>query len=253
MHNTGLSFHGIDASYHAVSVSLSELSVLYAHLNSVYFLGANVTIPHKEQIIEAVDELTNEAETIRAVNTIIKKEDGSLLGHNTDAFGFTVPLEPFLDELPMDRAIVFGSGGATKAILYALKKMGYMEIIMVSRRPERYQETDNVIICSYDEWTHYAGEADLIVNATPLGMTPNTASSPVSDDSVELIADSVWYDIVYNPRETTFIKQGKSVGCRTIGGLEMLVHQGAESFRIWTGLPFPTELIMNTLDEVYPY
>lgn len=252
MHNTALRYHGLDASYHAVSVSVQELNVLYAHMNSDLFLGANVTIPHKEQIVPALDNLTDEATAIQAVNTIIKQEDGSLLGHNTDAYGFRLPLEPYLDELNLERAIVFGSGGATKAILYALKELGTGEIVMVSRRPDRYEEKPGIVLCGYDQWVDYADEASVIVNATPLGMIPNTSASPVKDDESEFLVDSICYDIVYNPRITRFIEQGKDVGSRTIGGLEMLIHQGSEAFKAWTGHSFPMELITNTLDEVYP-
>lgn len=252
MHNTALRYHKLEATYHAVSVSVRELELLYAHMNTDAFLGANVTIPHKQQIMPALDRLTDEALAIGAVNTILIEPDGMLKGHNTDTYGFSVPLTPFINDMDMGRAIIFGSGGATKAIVYALQKMGFEELVMVSRRPERYEESPGIILSGYAEWTTYAEEAELIINATPLGMIPNTESSPINDDEIEFLAESVCYDVVYNPRNTRFLEQGKKAGCRTIGGLEMLIHQGAEAFKCWTGLSFPLELITETLDDVFP-
>lgn len=252
MHNTALDRHGIEATYHAVSVSMSELPSLIAHLNEDQFLGANITIPHKENLMDAVDVLTAEANEIGAINTIIKREH-ELVGHNTDAHGFAVPLEDYEDDLSYERAIIFGSGGATKAIIYALRNLGFEEVVMVSRRPSRYESQDGLILCSYDSWVDYAEEAELVINATPLGMVPNTESSPINDEQIEFLTGKLCYDIVYNPRETKFLKQAKASEGIPIGGLNMLIHQGAESFRLWTGKEFPLGLITQKLDEIFPY
>jgi shikimate dehydrogenase len=251
MHNTALERHEIEATYHAVSVSLSEIPSLIAHLNEQSFLGANITIPHKENMMEAMDELTIEADEIGAINTIVKLE-GKIIGHNTDAHGFAVPLEDYHEDMMFERVIVFGSGGATKAIIYALREMGYEEIVMVSRRPERYKTEDGMILCSYDSWIDYVDEAELVINATPLGMTPNIDASPINDDQAELLQGKLCYDIVYNPRETKFLRQAKHSDAIPIGGLDMLIHQGAESFRIWTGKEFPLGLITQKLDDIFP-
>ncbi len=252
MHNTALKQHEIDAEYHAVAVAMSEIPSLVAHFNSPNFLGANITIPHKENFMEVVDELTPQAREIGAINTIIKQES-KLIGHNTDAYGFQVPLEEYLGDMELSRAIVFGSGGATKAIVYALNETGFEEVVMVSRRPERYSGFNDVLTCSYDEWTEYAEYASLIVNATPLGMIPNTDASPIKDNERELLEGKLCYDIVYNPKETKFLKQAIGAGGIPIEGIDMLIHQGAKSFQLWTGKEFPIGLIKMKLDDIFPH
>ena len=252
MHNTALQHHGLTGRYHAVEVEMNNITSLVAHFNKSSFLGANITIPHKLTLFNAVDTLTNEAREIGAINTIIK--DGEILtGHNTDAFGFTEPLKEYEDDLEPDRAIIFGSGGATRAIVFALNEMGFEEIVMVSRNPDMIKSNGGLILSSYNSWQDYADESTLIINATPLGMTPNIETSPVQDNEVDFLVGKICYDIVYNPRETKFLKQTKKAGGIPIGGLDMLIYQGAESFRLWTGKEFPIGLIKMKLDEHFSH
>ncbi|WP_428236849.1 shikimate dehydrogenase [Gracilimonas sp.] len=251
MHNTALDHHGLKAEYHAVAVRNSEISSLIAHFNRLEFLGANITIPYKETLFDAMDTLGLEAAQIGAINTIVKR-DGKIIGENTDEYGFRVPIEEYEDELAGERAIIFGTGGATKAICYALRELGVEEIVMVSRRPGRYDEQSDIRMCNYENWSAYAEEAAIIINATPLGMTPNTDASPVKDQEVELLSDKICYDVVYNPRETKFLKQAKTVGGIPVEGLDMLIYQGAKAFKLWTGQEFPTGLIKMKLEDVFP-
>jgi shikimate dehydrogenase len=248
MHNTALNYYQIDATYYGIRLEIQELSSLVSHFNNSAFLGANITIPYKMEMLAIVDELTPTASAIGAVNTIIKKDD-KLIGHNTDADGFIQPLlELDTEEIDTDRAIIFGTGGATKAIEYALNDFGFEEVYLVSREPNRFNQR-SAFYCSYDNWFDYADEASLIINATPLGMYPNVETSPVQDNDIDLLSDKICYDIVYNPVETKFIRQAKQAQGITIGGLDMLIHQGAESFLKWTGKRFPVGLIKMKLDE----
>ena len=252
MHNLALKHNKIGGEYISVSVASKDVNMVIAHCTNDAFLGANVTIPHKELFLDAVDELTEVAQEIGAINTIIK-QDEKLIGHNTDAYGFIKPIEDYVDDLEGERVMIFGSGGATKAIVYALRNAGVEELILVSRRPEMYNDSeDDIIRCSYDNWIAYAEEAVMIVNATPLGMSPNTESSPIRDEDVEILEDKICYDIVYNPRQTKFLKQAINSGGIPVGGLDMLIHQGAKSFNLWTGFQFPIEKIKAKLDEVLP-
>lgn len=252
MHNTALKHNKLGGEYISVSAASRDVNMVLAHCTSDSFLGANITIPHKELFFDAVDELTEVAQEIGAINTIIK-EDQKLIGHNTDAYGFMKPIEEYSEDLEGERVIIFGSGGATKAIIYALRNSGVSELVLVSRRPEMYSnEDDDIIRCSYDNWFAYADEAAMIVNATPLGMSPNTESSPIPDQDIEILNDKICYDIVYNPRQTKFLKQARQAGGIPIGGLDMLIHQGAKSFSLWTGFEFPVEKIRSKLDEVLP-
>ena len=251
MHNTALQHHGIKAEYHAVGVRQSEIPSLIAHFNKLEFLGANVTIPYKETMFEAMDTLGLEAAQIEAINTIVKR-DGKIIGENTDEYGFRVPIEDYEDDLCGERAIIFGTGGATKAICYALRDMDVEEIIMVSRRPGQYDPTSNIIMCNYDNWTAYAEESAIIINATPLGMNPNVDASPVADDQKEILSGKICYDVVYNPQKTMFLKQAIEANGIPVGGLDMLIHQAEKSFKLWTGQEFPLGLIKMKLDDVFP-
>lgn len=251
MHNTALNYYGIEAKYHAVEVQESDLSSLMSHLNKNQLLGANITIPHKLTFLDVVDELSDEADEIGAVNTIVKTGE-KLIGHNTDSYGFLVPLEEFKEDMNPERAIIFGTGGATKAIVYSLRTMGFEEIVMVSRRPETLQPQKGVTLCSYDSWIEYADEVNLIVNATPLGMTPDIDTSPVDNSLTDLLNGKVCYDIVYNPRKTKFLAQADENGGVTVGGLDMLIYQGAKAFKLWTRKEFPIGLVKMKLDELFP-
>lgn len=252
MHNIALEHHKIPAVYHAVGVKQSELNSLIAHFNNFNFLGASVTIPYKEILYDAMDTLGMEAAQIGAVNTILKR-NGKIAGENTDAYGFRVPIQEFEHELVGERAVIFGTGGATKAIAYTLQEVGLEEVVMVSRRPQQYSVPDsNISMCSYDNWTAFADDAAIIINATPLGMIPNTEASPVQENEAEVLAHKICYDIVYNPRKTKFLKQAADAGGIPIGGLDMLIHQGAKAFKMWTGKEFPIGLVKMKLDEIFP-
>ncbi len=253
MHNLALKHNKLGGEYLAVSVAQKDVNMVIAHCTNEAFLGANITIPHKELFLDVVDELTEEGAEIGAINTLIKRE-GKLIGHNTDAYGFMKPIEEYQGDLAGERVVIFGSGGATKAIIYALRNADVQELILVSRRPEMYYdsgETD-IIRCGYENWTAYGEEAAMIVNATPLGMSPNTEASPIQNNETEILEGKLCYDIVYNPRETKFLRQSNENGGISIGGLDMLIHQGARSFKLWTGHEFPIEKIKTKLNEILP-
>ena len=228
-----------------------ELAELASHLNSDGFRGANITIPYKQMIIDYLDEIDPVAESIEAVNTVVKQQY-RLMGYNTDCAGFLSPLQEYEDSVEGGQAVVFGTGGASRAIVVGLQEMGMEEIFLVSRNPGRitsFSNFERVSVISYEEWPVRAEEAVLIVNATPLGMHPQTAKSPVRDREQQFLSDRICYDIVYNPIETKFLRQAESAGAATIGGLEMLIQQGSRSFELWTGQPFPTDKIRNKLYE----
>lgn len=251
MHNKALQYYEMEATYHAVDLQNSELAELAAFLNKDTFLGANITIPYKQVIADYVDHIDQKADKIGAINTIVKN-NYSIEGYNTDYEGFLSPLKDSENDLIGSNAIIFGTGGASKAIVVALVEMGIEELFLVSRTPGRissFGDFEQVKIISYHEWTSVVDEALLIVNATPLGMHPNIDRSPVRDSEIQFLEGRICYDIVYNPTETKFLKQAKQTETTTISGLEMLIQQGSRSFELWTGHSFPTEIIRSTLDE----
>ena len=252
MHNKALTYHNIDAKYHAVNLRPDELTSFISWVNRDQFLGCNITIPYKQQLFEIVDDLDENAARAGAINTISKTHANILVGSNTDIFGFTNPLLPYSSEIEDMRAIVFGTGGASKAVHIALEELGVAEIIYVSRNPSG--EIDNVNgtftkSVGYDQWQAFTDDATLIVNTTPLGMGNFSNKSIIDDSDIDLLAKKICYDLIYNPLETKFLKQAKSAGAEVISGLEMFIQQGRKSFQTWTNKNFPVDEIRSLLRE----
>jgi shikimate dehydrogenase len=215
--------------------------------------GLNVTIPHKQNVIPFLDELTPTARAIGAVNTIYRKEN-KLIGDNTDAPGFLSDLKKLVaTETRRHRdlnVLVLGAGGSARAIVYALLNDGW-NVILFARRIQQakqlaasftnhqFQNTDNL---SNIELSNIS----LIVNTTPLGMTPNTDQSPLPENTV-LSKDTFIYDLVYNPRETKLVKDARAQGCSAATGLGMLIEQAALAFELWTGHKPPREVLYQAI------
>ncbi len=188
-------------------------------------LGLSVTIPHKETVIPFLDELDEVAEEIGAVNCI-KITDGKLIGYNTDAFGFKQSLRPFLDT-NHTKALIFGTGGASKAVAYVLRNLG-IHFWFVSRTKNKFGNT-----LMYDEITEdVISKCKLLINCTPVGMSPNADNFlpiPYSAITPQHLA----YDLIYNPAETIFLKKAKEQGALVSNGYNMLCFQAEEAWRIW--------------------
>lgn len=190
--------------------------------------GLNVTIPYKEQIIPYLDEVDEQAQKIGAVNTIyIDKETGKMKGYNTDVYGFKQSLKPFLEN-QHQRALILGTGGASKAVAYVLNELG-ITTAFVSRTPQLENQL------SYDELNeNILASFLLIVNTTPLGTFPNIDEKPaINYDAIT--PNHLLYDLVYNPAETAFLKEGKKRGALTINGEQMLQLQAEKAWEIWGG------------------
>jgi shikimate dehydrogenase len=201
------------------------LELIKSHPNLV---GLNVTIPYKKAILDYLDEIDEEAEKVGAVNTISIK-NGKLKGYNTDVYGFEISLLNLLkekkEELPNISALILGTGGAAQAVAYVLKKLS-INFQYVSRRKRKnilsYSELDEFLIKKHD----------LIINTTPLGMSPNQESCPDIPYPF-LTSRHFLYDLVYNPEKTLFLRKGASKNARTSNGLEMLILQAEKAWEIW--------------------
>lgn len=251
MHNTAAEFYKMRLRYYAVKVEPEELDRLAYHFTNKNFRGANVTIPHKEALTKYVDELVPVAKRVGALNTIMNTPT-HVVGFNTDVFGFILPIKPYQLQLWNKKAIVFGTGGAARAIVQGLNDMGISEIIMVSRQKQAYHSFNSRVpltIVSYNEWQQHAAESKLIVNATPLGMTPHTESSPVKEHEASLLSGKICYDIVYKPLKTKFLRMAEEVESIPVSGLNMLIYQASESFGIWTGRTFPIPQVKKVVYE----
>lgn len=202
---------------------IPEISEFEALVSQAHLKGLNVTIPYKELVIPYLDDLDSGAKKIGAVNTI-KFTENSLKGYNTDAYGFQKSIEPFLKPHHA-KALILGTGGASKAIRFVLEELG-IEYIYVSRTKKEhqftYKELDKEIITSHT----------IIINCTPLGTFPNVTDKP-SLPYQYLNDKHLLFDLIYNPKKTAFLAEGESKGSETCNGLKMLKLQAEKSWEIW--------------------
>ena len=258
MHNAAIDALGIDFCYVAFHVSPARIGEAMKGLRGLNILGLNVTIPHKLAVMEHVDQISEEALAVGAVNTI-HNEDGNLTGHNTDVYGVTTAIERIagITTFP-ESCVVLGAGGASRAVTYALGNRDEVKRITILNRTADRAES---LAADMEKITGKAitpapldraserkafDEAGLVVNTTSLGMHPNPDNSPLIDENA-IRPDLVLYDTIFNPLETSLMKQFKAKGARAFGGLDMLVFQGARSFEIWTGIEPPTEVMKQAV------
>lgn len=214
--------HKIDAEYKAFEIdNIAKIENIFQRNPS----GLNVTIPYKESIIPYVDELDEIARTIQAVNTVCF-EDGKIVGRNTDAIGFKRMVQPFLTSRH-ERAMIIGTGGASKAVQYVLRAIG-IDIIFISRSKK---EGNNYFLYE-DINAQMLRSCKLIIHTTPVGMYPAIKDSILMPFEV-LTEDHLVIDLIYNPEQTLFLKNAKENGAQTLNGLSMLQEQALESWRLW--------------------
>lgn len=215
---------GLDCSY--VNFEIEHINQFPDLLkNNDGLKGLNVTIPYKERIIPYVDRLSVSAESVGAVNTI-EFVDGKLIGHNTDVLGFSESLTPLL-ESGHQRALILGTGGASKAIRFVLDQLK-IEWQLVSRTPSEGQ-------ISYGEASELLGQIPLVINTTPLGTFPDVDQCPPLELN-NAGSGHLFYDLIYNPAESLLLKQAREKGAKTKNGLEMLQIQAERAWEIWNEL-----------------
>lgn len=257
MHNAALRALNLDYAYAAFRVAPAALPQALAGMCALGLVGLNVTVPHKQAVMAHLDEVSEEAKSIGAVNTIAQR-DGRLVGYNTDAFGIVQSLKADggLDPLPAKVALL-GAGGAARAVLYALlAREEVEEVLLFNRTVEKaaalagdLDGTGKVRVGSLAE-TGPIGDAGLLINATALGMHPRTDVSPLADPSC-LHERMLVADLVYNPLETLLMQQAAAAGAQAINGLGMLAYQGARSFEIWTGVEPPVAAMVAAAMESF--
>ena len=231
---------GVYSLYPVEPDDIQSLGILLDQVRSGELTGLNVTIPHKQSVIQFLDKLTPRARAIGAVNIIYLKEE-KLIGDNTDVSGFLKDLNSFLHEdaisIEEKSALILGAGGSARAVVNALEETGWT-ITIAARRMEQAQEfaKSHVRVTHYDSLhiAHLLSDIRLIVNTTPLGMYPNTEESPWID-GLDFPKRAALYDLVYHPRETRLVKQARAAGLRATTGAGMLIEQAALSFQLWTG------------------
>ncbi len=212
----------IDSEY--INIEIETIEEFVEKVKELNPQGLNVTIPYKKAILPFLDDLDEVAKEIGAVNTIVFK-NGKLKGYNTDTFGFHQSIKPFFKS-QHERALILGTGGASKAVEYVLKQYG-VKVMFASRN-----DSKNNVLNWNDINEHVIKHHLLIINCTPLGMFPNIASKPAIPYSA-LTERHLLVDLVYNPDETLFLKQGKENGAKVINGVTMLQQQAEKSWSLW--------------------
>ena len=254
MHTLAFRHHSLDAVYLPFSVRPDDLSRAVDGATALGMGGFNVTIPHKENIMACLDEITDEARAIGAVNTVHVR-DGHTAGHNTDGAGFLLPLKTMETPVKQLTACVLGAGGAARALAAALLGAGCPRLIIANRTfsrgerlaaelQSRHPDAEVRPIAMADA-ADAARQSRLVVNSTSIGMHPGD-DSPLPNGC--LGPEHIAYDIVYRPLVTPFLRDARGAGATTIGGLDMLIGQGAAAFNIWTGLSFPLGVVRPALE-----
>ena len=270
MFNAAFASLGINWRYEAFPVQPQQLKQFIQDLRERGLRGVNVTVPHKHAVVDMLDVVPPEIKALGAVNTIQVTQNGlnRLHGTNTDIIGFYRDLTGYVSATPdQSRALILGAGGAARAAAFVLARLGY-HLHVACRHPSRGLELIRDVQAGLSvigsakrdpiESTHWrmqmltlpwdriaaiAPTIDLIVNCTPVGMWPHVDQSPWPEE-IPIPREATVYDMVYRPEETKLLRQAKAAGAHAITGLGMLVHQGAESFRLWTGQEPPLDVML---------
>ena len=253
MQQAALDALAVDARYEAWDVPPAELPRAVERLRERGVFGANVTVPHKVELLRRADRVDALAERVGAVNTIVCR-DGRLHGSNTDVAGVLRALADAEVEVAGLEVVLIGAGGAARAVVAAMREARAVLVTIANRTPGRAEpliavggEDLAVRSCPLDPASEALRSAlrraRLVIHSTPLGMRhgPDEQATPLPAELFE--AGQAAFDLVYTPERTPFLRAAEAAGARPIGGLGMLVHQGAESFRLWTGLEPPVEVM----------
>jgi shikimate dehydrogenase len=246
LHNYWIKNNGIEAIYEKRKLDESELEELIAQIKKEKIHGVNVTVPFKKTIIPFLDELSLEAEQTQSVNTLCFKES-KIVGHNTDIVGFETSIEKSKYNAFNKEVLILGAGGVVPSIIFALNKMKVSKIKVSNRTKEKAESLKenfkNIELIEWGEVPNF----DIIINATSIGL--------IKEDNIKLdfsliSGNKLFYDVIYNPSETNFLKIGNKLGNKTLNGKLMFIYQGLAAFNIWHGFkPDVDENVIKLLDK----
>lgn len=246
MHNAGYKALGIDDQYAYISALVKDDDIKYSVLGmrAFHFRGMSCTTPHKQSVMEFLDTIDPIAQKIGAVNTVVNDE-GKLTGYNTDWIGVITALQK-ITEIKGKKVAIIGAGGAARAMVYGLVANG-AEVTIYNRTLEKAEQIAHDFSCKAEllNKLNHIGKANIIINATTVGMTPNEANSPVPEEYLR--NEHIILDAVYFPKETLLLRQAKEKGATIISGLEMLLYQGAAQFELYTGHRAPVDVMREAL------
>ena len=231
LHNSWLKQNNINAKYDKIKLEEDEIESLINKIKQKKIAGCNVTVPFKKKVIPYLDKLSKEAEQTQSVNTITF-DGNDLVGHNTDIFGFTKAIESLDFAMKNKNILILGAGGVVPSIILALNEMNVSEIIISNRTKQKAENLKfffkNLKIV---EWGRLP-DFDVIINATSIGLNDEIINLDFSKSG----KDKLFYDVIYNPVETNFLKTGKKLGNKTENGKTMFIYQASEAFKLWHGI-----------------
>ena len=256
IHNYWIKKNNINAIYNKKKLSNNDLKDLIVKIRERNISGVNVTVPFKKDVIPYLDQLTLDAETTQSVNTIQLTGDGKIVGHNTDIGGFKNAIKDTKYDPSGKRVLILGSGGVAPSIIFALYKMKVSSITLTNRtkiKAEYLQNFYNSDTIEKNGWNKIkvvdwgeVPEFDMIINATSVGLNNN---DNLEQDFSKIGKNKFFYDVIYNPKETNFLKKGKDLGNKTENGKKMFIFQAAEAFKIWHDIqPEINEEVRKLLD-----
>ena len=245
LHNYWINENNINALYEKHKLDEKDLKNLIFQVKEKKIDGINVTVPFKRAVIPFLDQLTNEAVKTQSVNTIYLNQN-KLIGHNTDIIGFKKSIKNFKYDLNNKEVFILGAGGVVPSIIFALTQMGVSKIIVSNRTKEKADNLKNLFqnieILNWGKIPNF----DMIVNATSVGLKKE---DNINLDLSSVGKDKFFYDVIYNPKETNFLKTGKNGGNITLNGKMMFVYQALSAFKIWHGIePDINEDVIKLLD-----
>ena len=245
LHNYWIKNNGIDAIYEKQKLNESELKIFISQLREKKINGINVTVPFKKSVIPYLDDLSFEAQNTQSVNTIYAK-DNKIIGHNTDIIGFETSIKESKYNLSNKEILILGAGGVVPSIIFALNKMKVSKIKISNRTKEKSQDLKKIFKdIELVEW----GEVpnfDMIINATSLGLKKE---DKININFSSMTKNKFFYDVIYNPQETNFLKIGKRLGNKILNGKLMFIYQALSAFNIWHGIePEVNETVIKLLD-----
>lgn len=261
MHNNTFAALGLDFHYSLLPTKAEDLQATLSKLTEQSFVGGNVTMPHKQAVMAYLDEISDDARIIGAVNTL-HLQDGKLKGYNADWRGFLNALtEEGHDPVGM-RVLLLGAGGAARSAVYALAQAGVAQLTVVNRTEARGEAVVAEMAHAFpncpitfqplerETFAGFAQGVDLVVNTTSVGMEPHEGHSVWPDDLP--LPNAIFYDVIYKPAQTRFLQRAQAEGLPTLNGLGMVVHQGVVGFELWTGQKPPVELLRQAaLETLY--
>ena len=245
LHNYWFEKNNINANYDKKQINKSEIHRVISEIKENKLDGVNITVPFKSDVIPFLDKLSEESQVTKSVNTIYMRHK-KLIGHNTDIKGFELSLKEIQFNLKNKVIFILGAGGVVPSIIYSLEKLGVSKIIVSNRTKQKAENLKkNFSKLSIVDWGELP-EFDMIINATSLGLSKD---DDIGLDFNNISKEKLFYDVIYNPKETNFLRAGKRLGCQVSNGKMMFIYQAFEAFKLWHNIkPKVTEDLKKFLD-----